>query len=102
MAETKSAFVRRPSSEEVQGNFITIQKRELEFFPKPGKPFKLKCNGDEVEVFIGLVDCWCQGPQKPHSHYRLDLSAHREKIRLKWGRKIRIEREKEGTYQISL
>lgn len=98
MAGENASFTRKLSAEETRGNYVTIQKRDLELFPKLGKPFKLKCGKDVFEVFVSAVDCWCQGPRKPHQHYRINLDKFRDKVRLQWGKKVRIEKKSDEQY----
>jgi hypothetical protein len=101
MATVKKQFKRKLSADEAGGNYIMVQKKELDFFPKVGKPFKLKVGDKKVETFIKAVECWCQGPNKPHSHYRIDLHPVREHVRLPWGAKVIIEKIRENSYHIS-
>lgn len=98
MANAKEVFKRKLSAEEAGNKFIVIQRRELDFFPKVGKPFKLKVGKKEFETFVQAVECWCQGPQKPHSHYRLDLTPMRDVITMHWGTKVIIEKVKDNLY----
>ncbi|HEX9654449.1 MAG TPA: hypothetical protein VGA99_12125 [bacterium] len=99
-SEKKQQFKRKLSTDEAGGNYIMIQKRELDFFPKAGKPFKLKIGRKEVDTSVKAVECWCQGPQKPHSHYRIDASSFREDIKLSWGTKVVIEKSGEEKYKL--
>lgn len=100
MSAEKRRFKRKLSAEEVSGGFITIQKKELDFFPKVGRPFKLQVNNDALDTYISAVECWCQGPKKPHSHYRIDVKPFREKIKLQWGTKVAIEKQGEKEYKL--
>lgn len=100
MAPEKEQFKRKVSSEEAGGNYILIQKKELDFFPKVGKPFKLKVDKKNLETYVEAVECWCQGPQKPHSHYRLNFSEFRDDINLQWGKKVVIEKAGDKNYTV--
>ncbi len=96
----KEQFKRKLSGDEAGGNYIMIQKRDLDFFPKAGKPFKLKIGRKEIEMAVKAVECWCMGPQKPHSHYRIDAAPLREHIKLTWGSKVVIEKSGEEKYKL--
>lgn len=98
--QKKEQFKRKLSGDEAGGNYIMIQKRELDFFPKVGKPFKLKIGRKEVETSVKAVECWCMGPQKPHSHYRIDATPLREHIKLTWGSKVVIEKSGDEKYKL--
>ncbi len=98
MAAEKNRFKRKLSAEEANGNFIMIQKKELDFFPKVGKPFNLKIGDEDIEIYIEAVECWCQGPKKPHSHYRINANTFRDKFKLQWGTKVIIEKLTEKEY----
>lgn len=100
MAANKNLFKRKLSAEEAGENYIMIQKKELDFFPKVGKPFKLKVGKKEFETFIQAVECWCQGPNKPHSHYRIDATPFRDLVALHWGTKVTIEKKEDNKYQL--
>jgi hypothetical protein len=99
-AEKKEQFKRKLSTDEAMENYIMIQKRELDFFPKAGKPFKLKIGRKEVELAVKGVECWCMGPQKPHSHYRIDANPLRDHVKLSWGTKVVIEKSGEEKYKL--
>ncbi|MFQ5708545.1 MAG: hypothetical protein ACE5HO_13900 [bacterium] len=100
MVKNSTLLKRKISAEEAHANYIMIQKRDLDFFPKVGKPFKLKVADKDFEIFVKAVECWCQGPKKPHSHYRIDATPFRELIKLNWGTKIVIEKKGETEYQL--
>lgn len=100
MAVNKNQFKRKLSAEEAGGNYIMIQKRELDFFPKVGKPFKLLVDKKEFETYVTAVECWCQGPKKPHSHCRIDASPFKDLVKLHWGIKVIIEKEDDAKYHL--
>ncbi len=99
MAENK-VFKRKLSAEEAGGGYILIQKRELDFFPKVGKPFKLKVGKKEHEMMVRAIECWCQGPKKPHHHHRIDVAALKNEIAMHWGTKLVIEKTGENKYRM--
>lgn len=94
-------FKRKLSAEEAGGNYILIQKKELDFFPKAGKPFKLQVGDKEIKTFIEAVECWCQGPKKPHSHFRINAAPFKDTIKMSWGAKVLIEKVSPKTYKMS-
>ncbi|MFQ5754390.1 MAG: hypothetical protein ACE5HI_20625 [bacterium] len=98
MATEKNRFKRKLSAEEASGNFIMIQKKELDFFPKVGKPFKLQVGDKELDTHVEAVECWCQGPKKPHSHYRVNTNPFRELFKLQWGTRVVIEKVADKKY----
>jgi len=100
MSTTENSFIRKLSGEEALERYIMILKDDLPFFPKPGIPFKLKIAGKDRDTQIKVVDCWCRGPQKPHVHYRIDLSSFAPDFLPHFGQKILIEKVKDGHYQL--
>ena len=100
MAQVRPSFVRKLSDEEIRGQYIVIQKSSLDFFPKPGKLFKLKVAGKYHETSVNAVEIWNRGPRKPSFNYRIDMRSHVGDFPLRWGHKVIIERVKEGYYEI--
>ncbi|MFQ5864990.1 MAG: hypothetical protein ACE5IW_07165 [bacterium] len=100
MAAEKNRFKRKLSAEEAGQKYIMIQKRDLDFFPKVGKQFKLKVSNKEFDTYVEAVECWCQGPKKPHSHYRIDATPFRDLVNMHWGAKIIIEKIKDTKYRL--
>ncbi|MFQ6112757.1 MAG: hypothetical protein ACE5NG_01570 [bacterium] len=100
MAAEKTRFRRKLSAEEAGENYIMIQKKELDFFPKVGRPFKLKVSDKEFDTYVQAVECWCRGPDKPHSHYRIDVSPFKDLVEMHWGTKIIIEKIKDARYRL--
>ena len=96
MANEPKVYKRKISDEEAQGQYILVLKNALDFFPKIGKTFKLKVKGKEesqektFEIAVNAVECWCMGPKKPHSHYRIDTRDFREIFPIHFGKKIAI------------
>lgn len=100
MAADRNQMRRKISGEEARENYIMVLKKDLDFFPKVGKPFKLKVGGKEFESRVLAVECWCQGPQKPHSHYRIDTNPFRDLVQLRRGSKVTIEKQGDGQYAL--
>jgi hypothetical protein len=105
MANERKTYKRKISGEEAQGVYIMILKNELDFFPKIGKPFKLKVKAEsEEKTFdstINAVQCWCMGPKKPHSHYRIDARPFRDVFPIHFGKKIIITKNSDDEYTLS-
>jgi len=99
-------YKRKISDEEAQGQYILILKDALNFFPKIGKPFKLKISGKEgatekqYDVIVNAVTCWCMGPNKPHSHYRIDAKIFRDSFAIHFGKKIEIKKDADNEYSL--
>ncbi|MBN2380091.1 hypothetical protein JXM67_09855 [candidate division WOR-3 bacterium] len=68
-------YTRRLSTTEVKEGFILIQKDKLKLFPEPGQAFNLRFKDKDYYTRILPVRCTCQGPDKPHCHWRLDASG---------------------------
>ncbi|MDW7679895.1 MAG: hypothetical protein SCK70_04985 [bacterium] len=98
MAET---YVRKISDEEAQGRYILIVKAGMDFFPKAGKPFKLKVANKEFETFIEGVDVWSMGPKKPKQSYRIDAKPFWELFPLNFGKKITFTKESDKLYSLA-
>lgn len=104
MADEKNVYRRKISDEEAQGRYILVLKNALDFFPKVGKPFKLTVRGKEeksIESMILAVECWCMGPNKPHSHYRIDAKEFFDIFPVHFGKKITISQNNEKEYTLS-
>jgi len=95
------AYQRKISGEEVHGRYILIVKSGMDFFPKVGKPFKLKIKDKEFEVVIEAHDVWSMGPKKPQQSYRIDAKKFWGAFPLHFGQKIRITKESETVYQLT-
>ena len=100
MADKKEVFKRKLSAEEAGGNYILVQKRELDFFPKVGQQFKLQVGEKDVKTYVEAIECWCQGPKKPHSHHRINAAQFKDILNLHWGAKIVIERVSPKTFRL--
>ncbi len=94
-------YRRKISGEEARERYIMILKNALDFFPKIGKPFKLKVKDKEVDIYVEAVECWCMGPKKPHSHYRLDAKKFWEIHPIQFGKMITIKKEADEVYSLS-
>ena len=107
MANIIKEYRRKISDEEAQGQYILILKNALDFFPKISKTFKLKVQGkdeSEEKVYdsaVLAVECWCMGPKKPHSHYRIDTRAFREVFPIHFSKKITITKNSDEEYTLS-
>ena len=100
MAERTVRYVRKLSGDEANQGYIMVMKESLKLFPKPTVNFKLKLNEDLHDSQIKVVDCWCQGPKKPHVHYRIDLVPLRKDFRPKFGQTITVEKIDDETYEL--
>ncbi len=100
MAEPNLTYERKVSGEEVQEGFIFILKDFLHFFPKPDINFKLKVEGEEYEVAVEAYDCWCQGPRKPHVHYKIPIRKFRGKFPIHRGTKVVFTKLEDNVYEL--
>lgn len=94
-------YRRKISGEEARERYIMIMKNALDLFPKIGKPFRLKINDHEIETRVDAVECWCMGPKKPHSHYRIDAKKFWDVFPLHFGKTVTITKEDETIYSLS-
>ena len=105
MANELKTYTRKISDEETQGVYIMILKNALDFFPKVGKPFKLKVKGESEEktydVTIGTVERWSIGPKKPQRIYQIDTKPFRDLYPLHFGKKIVITKNSDDEYTLS-
>jgi len=93
-------YIRKLSGEESLERYIMILKDSLKLFPKPGVPFKIKFGKKEYETQIKVVDCWCQGPKKPHVHHRIDLTPFVQVFRPHYGQTVTLEKIKNNLYEL--
>jgi hypothetical protein len=100
MTEKTVRYVRKLSGDEANQGYIMVMKESLKLFPKPKINFKMKVNDSLFDSQIKVVDCWCQGPKKPHVHYRIDLNAFRKEFRPKFGQTITVEKIDDETYEL--
>jgi hypothetical protein len=100
MAEREIHYVRKLSGDEATHGYVMIMKESLKLFPKPKVGFKVKVNERSFDSEVKIVDCWCQGPKKPHMHYRIDLKNFRSEFRPKFGQTIQITKIEENTYEL--
>ena len=92
-------YTRKISGDEANGRYIMVMKDSLKLFPKPGVPFKIKIDDNEFDSQVLVVDCWCQGPKKPHVHYRIDLTPMIHEFRPHYGQTVTLEKVDESVYQ---
>ena len=100
MADRVIRYVRKLSGEEALEGYVMILKESLKLFPKPGVPFKLKIGDKTHDSEIKVVDCWCQGPKKPHVHYRIEYNKHFADFRPHFGKTVIIEKVKDNVYEL--
>jgi hypothetical protein len=100
MNKDEKTYSRKISQDEAMGRYIMIMKDELDFFPKPGAPFQIQIGRKKIDTHIRTIDCWCQGPNKPHMHYRIDLAHHVELYRPHFGQVVTIVHKKENLYEL--
>ncbi|MDZ7270835.1 MAG: hypothetical protein ONB17_04410 [candidate division KSB1 bacterium] len=100
MAKERPVYARKLSDEEVRGQYILVQRGNLDMFPKPGKPFKLKIGGAYHEATVLAVECWSLGPRKPTQTFRIDMRPFAGKVTLRYGHKVTIAKVKEGYYEL--
>jgi hypothetical protein len=104
MADDQKIYKRKISDEEAQGRYILVLKNALDFFPKVGRPFKLTVRGNEektMDSMVTAVECWCMGPNKPHSHYRIDAKDFFDIFPVHFGKKVSIVQNSEKEYILS-
>jgi hypothetical protein len=94
-------YVRKISNDEAHEQYILILKNALNFFPKIGHEFKLKIGDKEFDIKIDAIPCWCQGPQKPHDHYRIDTKNFKNVFAIHFGKKITFVKNSETEYSLS-
>ena len=61
-------------------------------------------NGKEKETFdvaVNAVECWCMGPNKPHSHYRIDTRPFRNIFPIHFGKRITITKKSDDEYLLN-
>ena len=100
MAEQDVPYTRKLSGEEALERYIMIMKERLNYFPKPGVPFKLQIGEQKIQIQIDAVDCWCRGPKKPHVHFRIDLSRNVQLFRPHFNQSITIEKRRKNLYAL--
>ena len=107
MANVVNEYKRKISDAEAQGQYILILKNAIDFFPKISKTFKLKVKGKEqsqekiYDIAVNAVECWCMGPKKPHSHYRINARVFREIFPIHFSKKITITKNSDDEYTLS-
>ena len=94
-------YRRKISGEEAQERYIAIVKNKLDFFPKAGKPFKLKVKTKQFEVVVEPHEVWSMGPKKPQLSYRIDAKPFWDLYPLHFGKTIHITKKKDDLYELS-
>ena len=94
-------YRRKISGEEAQERYIAIVKNKLEFFPKVGKPFKLKVKNKQFEITVEPHEVWSMGPKKPQLNYRIDAKIFWEIFPLHFGQTVHIEKKKDDLYVLT-
>lgn len=102
MADKVIQYVRKLSGDEAGHGYVMILKDFLKLFPKPTVPFKLEASGKTIDSEVKVVDCWCQGPRKPHVHYRIDLTPFQPDFRPHFGQTVTIEKVDDKKYKITI
>jgi hypothetical protein len=102
MAKPTVRYVRKLSGEEALERYVMVLKDMLKIFPKPGVPFTVKIGRKEFETQVKAVDCWCQGPKKPHVHYRIDLSPFVSVFRPHFGQTVTFEKVSDAVFKLKM
>lgn len=100
MSESEIRYVRKLSGDEATHGYVMIMKESLKIFPKPTVGFKMKVKESVFDSEVKIVDCWCQGPKKPHVHYRIELKDFRSEYRPQFGHTIQITKISENTFEL--
>lgn len=100
MNERTVRYVRKLSGEEALKRYILVLKESQKLFPKPGIPFKVTIDGQEVETEIKLNEVWNQGSRNPSVEYHIDLSKHVELFRPHFGQTITLTQIDDSTYEL--
>ena len=94
-------YKRKISGEEAKDRYIMIVKHALDFFPKIGKPFKLKIKEKEFETFIETVDVYTMGPKKPQHSYRITAKPFWDTFSFHFGQTVIITKTSEKEFTLS-
>jgi len=94
-------YQRKISAEEAKERYIMVLKSALDFFPKLGKPFTLKVEDKEIEMYLESVEVWSMGPKKPQYSYRIDAKKFWDVFPLHFGKKVTITKEADKVYTLS-
>ena len=90
MAKLIEEYSRKLSGEEVEQKYLLLTTEALRIFPPAGKFFKVNVGKRKVDARIEAVECWCQGPGKPHRHHRLSAEYLRRHVPWRRGTKITL------------
>ncbi len=99
--ERKIIYKRKLSSEEANGRYVMVLLDSLKLFPKPDVIFQVEVKDETFDSKISIVNCWCRGPQKPHVHYRIDLTPFIKTFRPHFGQTVTFELVKDSVYKLS-
>ena len=94
-------YKRKISGEEAKDRYILIVKHSLDFFPKLGKPFKLKIKTKEFETYIEAVDVYTVGPKKPQQIYRIDAKKFWDVFSFHFGQTVTITKKSDKQFTLS-
>jgi len=94
-------YKRKISGEEAKDRYILIVKHSLDFFPKLGKPFKLKIKNKEIETYIEPVDVYTMGPKKPQQIFRIDAKPFWSDFSFHFGQTITITKKADKLFTLS-
>lgn len=99
-------YLKRISRDEVDRRAVLVLKSALKFFPPEDDIFEIIIKKqhmtEHMEACIVAEKCECRGPDKPHSHYFIDLLPLWNDIALHPGDILRLrkENEKGKTYEL--
>ena len=100
MNEKNVRYVRKLSGEEATKRFILVLKESLKLFPKPGIPFTVKIDGNDVETEIKLNEVWNQGSRNPSLEYHIDLSKNVDLFRPHFGQTVTLTKIDDQAYEL--
>ena len=94
------AFKRRLSDEEMRGHYILVSKKDLDYFPKIGRDFKLKVNDKEYETRVETEERWVTGPRKPQLLYLIKFTDFQSDFDFHYSKLITIEKTGDKLYEL--
>lgn len=96
MKNSKRAYTRELSADEVKQHRIMVTKDALGLFPKPFKKFTLRVGDAEQETAVEAIECHCMGPAQPHEHYWLPVKPEPAGHPWERGRRVSIRKDEKG------
>jgi hypothetical protein len=75
--KTKDVYSKKITAEEEKEGYVIILKDRLSFFPALGRRFQMVQSGHSRRAKVESYPCTCRGPDLPHSHFFLRVSALR-------------------------